>query len=64
MKKLKLDVEVGKEVTLFLGETNVTGRCLGLRVDPELELEAVWVEGFLYNSFTIGEPPMYWQVKK
>jgi hypothetical protein len=62
MKKIKLAVEIGKVVTLTCGQTTVTGVCSGLRVDADMELESVWVEGFQYNGFTIGELSRYWQV--
>ena len=62
MNKIKLAVEIGKIVTLTCGQATVTGVCSGLRVDADMNLESVWIEGFQYNSFTIGESPNLWQV--
>ena len=64
MKKEKLDVKIGQIVTLVTGETTVTGICSGLRVNSDMELDSVWVDGFQWNSFTIGDFAKDWKVQK
>ena len=55
-------IEVGDFITLHKGTTQVTGQCMGYRVDQSGMAIEVWIDGFL-TAFELGDNDRFWRVE-
>jgi len=58
----KVKIEVGDFITLHKGTTQVTGQCMGFKVDKEGMVTELWIDGF-YVSFELGENEHEWRIE-
>ncbi len=62
MVRSQMIIEVGDFITLHKGTTQVTGQCMGYRVDQSGNVIELWLDGFLM-AFEIGEAEFKWKVE-
>ena len=62
MVRSEMIIEVGDFITLHKGTTQVTGQCMGYRVNQSGNVMELWIDGFL-TAFEIGEEEFKWKVQ-
>lgn len=57
-----MKIEVGDFVTLHKGTTQVTGQCMGYRVNKEGQAVELWLDEF-YLGFELGQTDNEWRIE-
>lgn len=58
----QMQIIVGDYITLVMGTTELRGQCVGFRIDQDGELSQVFIDGFPYAAFEIGQQDYKWKV--